>query len=69
MSTSVRVRAANELGKSSPPALATGMFTTSGEASAARTDIVGVNTWVFETAATVIASGAVPGDPIVPSPN
>ena len=69
MSTSVRVRPANELGKSSPPALATGMFTTSGGASAARTDIVGVNTCVFETAATVIASGAVPGDPIVPSPN
>ena len=33
------------------------------------TESTGANTCVFDTAATVIASGAVPGEPTVPMPN
>jgi hypothetical protein len=38
-------------------------------APGARTDMAGEKTCVFDVAATVIASGAVPGDPTVPIPN
>ena len=65
MSTSTRARVANESGKRSPPALAIGMFSTEAGAPAALTDIVGVKTCVFVTAATVIAPGAVPGDGVL----
>ena len=45
------------------------MLRRSAGAPAARTERVGSKTWVFETAATVIASGADPGEPTVPMPN
>jgi hypothetical protein len=45
------------------------MCLTSGGASPAVTDIVGEKTCVLETAATVIASGDEPGEPIEPVPN
>src|SRR5438132_6521604 len=45
-----------------------GTRTTDAGAPAAVADSVGVNTWSFDTAATVIASGATPGDPTVPRP-
>src|SRR5512133_4091083 len=37
-------------------------------APGSRTLSAGAKTWVFEVAATVIASGAVPGEPAVPKP-
>ena len=52
-----------------PAAPAIGMCLTSGGASPAVTDIVGEKTCVFETAATVIASGDEPGEPMEPVPN
>ena len=45
------------------------MLLTSAGAPAVRTESTGAKTWVFETAATVIASGAEPGEPTVPMPN
>ena len=56
-------------GKRAPPALAIGMPARSAGAPGERTASTGEKTCVFEVAATVIASGAVPGEPIVPMPN
>ena len=50
---------ANALGKRVPPAPAIAMLlSVGGRAGACATESVGAKTWVFETAATVIASGA-----------
>ena len=57
------------LGNRVPPALAIAMLLRSAGAPAERTESTGAKTWVFETAATVIASGADPGDPTEPMPN
>ena len=51
-----------------PPELAIGICCTLRGAPAARTDNTGENTCLFETAATVTASGAVPGEPTEPIP-
>jgi hypothetical protein len=45
------------------------MFASSAGAPGERTDRTGEKTCVFDVAATVIASGAVPGEPTVPIPN
>ena len=45
-----------------------GMPSATSGAPGAVTSSAGAKTWVFETAATEIASGAVPGEPSEPSP-
>ena len=68
-STSSRALNANAPGKRVPPALAIGTRLRSAGAPADWTESTGANTCVFDTAATVIASGALPGEPTVPRPN
>src|SRR5262249_60056665 len=68
-STSGTVVNANVPGKRAPPALVIGVLVRSAGAPGARTDMTGEKTCVFDVAATVIASGAVPGEPMVPIPN
>src|SRR5687768_16558335 len=46
-----------------------GIRASSGGALGAETESAEANTWLFETAATEIPSGAVPGEPAVPKPN
>ena len=60
---------AYERGKRLLPAPAIAMLLRSSGAPGVRTESVGAKTWVFETAATVIASGADPGEPTEPMPN
>ena len=67
-STSLCPLEANEPGKRVPPDPAVGICCRLCGAPGVRTARIGVKTCVFETAATVIASGAVPGEPTEPRP-
>ena len=55
-------------GRAAPSAPANGIAAQRGGRAGATTSSAGAKTWSFETAATEIASGAVPGEPAEPSP-
>src|SRR5438445_12464129 len=68
MSTSLCSVRANEPGKRAPPALSIGIRCTLDGAPGVLTARTGAKTCVLDTAATVIAAGAVPGEPTEPIP-